>query len=146
MVQTLEDRQRIRAERVAAGLCTRCGLIAADKGYVTCASCRQHQDDLVASSRRKWRPKPSDTRTCVRCRAEHTDMDERLCVGCRDLVEPTEGCGHRWDVGLPVFEREDDQWCEITYGECARCGGQRTWALKEVKIWHRWSLKGRDDD
>lgn len=68
---------KIRAERKAAGLCSRCGKTPPREGFQACGPCAQKQTDNLTRARRA---KPTREQ-CMRCESQRVP-GKRLCEPC----------------------------------------------------------------
>lgn len=72
-------RRKCEANRVAAGLCIRCGIGAPDGGTTYCSGCRRARRKKMKSRRRLF----DRLRLCQRCGSQRETRALAYCAACR---------------------------------------------------------------
>ena len=72
----------IRAERSAAGLCYRCGILPVRNGYRTCFICALYQSEHNNARRQRF----IKAGLCSKCGGTLTDTNYKMCERCRTYM------------------------------------------------------------
>lgn len=103
-------------DRLAEGLCIRCGLLPHDAGRQSCADCRRKDRLTLAETRRQRR----ESGLCERCGRKPATVRQKHCEACYIAIMATSHTGTALDG-----PKMQEKW-EKCKGICAYSGHQLT--------------------
>jgi hypothetical protein len=119
--QLAERAAKVKADRVAKGLCISCGKRGAKKGRKLCLDCLRK----MAASAKMLVAKRIENRLCIRCGEPRTGLHHRLCNTCTPRRAAEHRNYHLGDkYGLSPSEYESMLLGQA--GVCAICGNVET--------------------
>ena len=95
-----EKRRKQHAERIAQGICTRCGKLKAKPGYKKCGICLDKEATRNRMKRGNLRQYWLDNNLCYQCGGER-DRPSKMCSKCAAKLGPRtyDRSNHPWKKG-----------------------------------------------